>query len=67
MNISSPGTVVLKFGSRLLTNGTSELDTDRMASVARAVADHADQNIVIMLVGSGETCRVVDLCSACNS
>lgn len=52
MNISSPGTVVLKFGSRLLTNGTSELDTDRMASVARAVANHADQNVVIVSSGA---------------
>ena len=52
MNISSPKTVVLKFGSRLLTNGTAELDTERMASVARAVAACADRNVVIVSSGA---------------
>lgn len=52
MNNSSPKTVVLKFGSRLLTNGTAELDTERMASVARAVAASEDRNVVIVSSGA---------------
>jgi glutamate 5-kinase len=43
--------VVLKFGSRLLTGGTYELDPKRMASVARAVA--AEPNTEALIVSSG--------------
>jgi len=52
MNNEPPNTVVLKFGSRLLTNGTAELDTERMASVARAVAACGDRNVVIVSSGA---------------
>jgi len=52
MNNSSPKSVVLKFGSRLLTNGTAELDTERMATVARAVAACGDQDVVIVSSGA---------------
>ena len=52
MNNSSRSTVVLKFGSRLLTNGTAELDTERMATVARAVAASGDRDVVIVSSGA---------------
>ena len=52
INNSSPKSVVLKFGSRLLTNGTAELDTERMATVARAVAACGDQDVVIVSSGA---------------
>lgn len=52
MNISPPKTIVLKFGSRLLTNGSTELDTERMASVARAVAACRAQSVVIVSSGA---------------
>jgi len=43
--------VVLKFGSRLLTGGTTQLDPERMLSVARSVA--AAQNTEVVIVSSG--------------
>ena len=43
--------VVLKFGSRLLTGGTTQLDTERMLAVARSVA--AAENTEVVIVSSG--------------
>src|SRR5690606_28053631 len=44
--------VVLKFGSRLLTGGTTVLDPTRMALVARVVADAGRADIVIVSSGA---------------
>ena len=44
--------VVLKFGSRLLTGGTTRLDPVRIASIARAVADAGDTRVVIVSSGA---------------
>jgi glutamate 5-kinase len=44
--------VVLKFGSRLLTSGTTRLDPERLASVARAIAAAPDQEVVIVSSGA---------------
>ncbi|MDX1494638.1 MAG: glutamate 5-kinase [Longimicrobiales bacterium] len=46
-----PRTVVLKFGSRLLTGGTARLDPDRMRAVARAVS--AAEGVQTVIVSSG--------------
>ncbi len=43
--------IVLKFGSRLLTGGTTVLDPERMAAVARAVA--AERSTEVVIVSSG--------------
>ena len=52
MNNKPPKTVVLKFGSRLLTGGTAELDTEQMAAVARTVAASGERNVVIVSSGA---------------
>ena len=52
MNNSSPKTVVLKFGSSLLTSGSEELDTEQMATVARTVAASGERNVVIVSSGA---------------
>jgi glutamate 5-kinase len=44
--------VVLKLGSRLLTAGTTRLDTTRMAHVARAVAGGRQVEVVIVSSGA---------------
>lgn len=44
--------VVLKFGSRLLTGGTSRLQPDRMLEVARAVSESRLDNVVIVSSGA---------------
>ncbi len=44
--------IVLKFGSRQLTGGTTRLDPDRMAAIARAVASQPDRQIVIVSSGA---------------
>lgn len=44
--------VVLKFGSRLLTGDSTELDPHRMASVARAVAAEPATEVVIVSSGA---------------
>ncbi|MEJ2207034.1 MAG: glutamate 5-kinase [Gemmatimonadota bacterium] len=44
--------VVLKFGSRLLTGNTTELDPERMAAVARAVAAESATEVVIVSSGA---------------
>ena len=52
-----PGTeaarrIVLKLGSRLLTGGGTKLDPARMRSVARAVAEEKDTEVVIVSSGA---------------
>jgi glutamate 5-kinase len=49
---TSPGRVVLKFGSRLLTGGTTELDPDLMLTVARSVSNATDTEVVIVSSGA---------------
>ena len=44
--------IVLKFGSRLLTGGTTRLDPERMRAIARAVAGAEDVQIVIVSSGA---------------
>ena len=44
--------VVLKFGSRLLTGGTDQLDPHRMATIARAVAATPTTEVVIVSSGA---------------
>lgn len=44
--------VVLKFGSRLLTGGSSRLQPDRMVEAARAVHDSGLENVVIVSSGA---------------
>jgi glutamate 5-kinase len=44
--------VVLKFGSRLLTGNTTELDPHRMEAVARAVAAEPSTEVVIVSSGA---------------
>ena len=44
--------IVLKFGSRLLTGDRAELDPERMASVARAVAAEPKTEAVIVSSGA---------------
>ncbi len=44
--------VVLKFGSRLLTGNSSELDPERMAAVARAVVAEPTTEVVIVSSGA---------------
>jgi len=44
--------VVLKFGSRLLTGGSTTLDPERLASVARAIAAAPGQEVVIVSSGA---------------
>ena len=46
-----PDRVVLKFGSRLLTAGSLELDPKRMSAIARAVA--SAEGVQIVVVSSG--------------
>lgn len=51
----SPGRarrIVLKFGSRQLTGGTTRLDPERIAAIARAVASQPDRQIVIVSSGA---------------
>lgn len=43
--------IVLKLGSRLLTGGTTSLDTGRMTRVARAVAE--EESVEVVIVSSG--------------
>ncbi|MDX1645934.1 MAG: glutamate 5-kinase [Longimicrobiales bacterium] len=47
-----PRRVVLKFGSRLLTGGSTHLDPVRIRAIARAVADRGDVEIVIVSSGA---------------
>lgn len=47
-----PARVVLKFGSRLLTDGTDVLNPERMRAVARVVADAPDTQVVIVSSGA---------------
>ena len=44
--------VVLKLGSRLLTGGTTQLDPQRLSSVARAIASAPEQQVVIVSSGA---------------
>jgi glutamate 5-kinase len=44
--------VVLKFGSRLLTGGGTTLNPERLASVARAIAEAPGQEVVIVSSGA---------------
>ncbi|HET9949145.1 MAG TPA: glutamate 5-kinase [Longimicrobiales bacterium] len=44
--------VVLKFGSRLLTGGTTVLDPERMRAVARVVASEPSTEVVIVSSGA---------------
>lgn len=44
--------VVLKFGSRLLTGGTTRLDPSRMRAIARAVAAARDVEVVVVSSGA---------------
>lgn len=44
--------VVLKFGSRLLTGGTTTLDPERMRRIAAVVADAPDVDVVIVSSGA---------------
>lgn len=44
--------IVLKLGSRLLTGGSTRLDPERLAAVARAVADVPGQEVVIVSSGA---------------
>ncbi len=44
--------IVLKFGSRLLTGGSTRLDPERMAAVARAVVSAPGQQVVIVTSGA---------------
>jgi glutamate 5-kinase len=44
--------VVLKFGSRLLTGGSTRLDPERLASVARAIGAAPGQEVVIVSSGA---------------
>ena len=52
-------------GALLVYDIAKHLTYENVERWLRELRDHADQNIVIMLVGSSETCRVVDLFSAC--
>ncbi len=47
-----PARIVLKFGSRLLTDGTTVLNPERMRAVARVVADAPDTQVVIVSSGA---------------
>ena len=44
--------LVLKFGSRLLTGGTTELDPARMAMVAQAIAEAPGAEVVVVSSGA---------------
>jgi glutamate 5-kinase len=44
--------VVLKLGTRLLTSGTTQLDPERLSSVARAIAAAPEQQVVIVSSGA---------------
>jgi glutamate 5-kinase len=48
----APARVVLKFGSRLLTGGTTTLDPDRMRMVARVVAAAEETQVVVVSSGA---------------
>jgi len=48
----APGRVVLKFGSRLLTAGTTRLDPERMRTVARIVVEAKRTEVVVVSSGA---------------